>query len=889
MDDVPRELLATILHSVADGIIVRDLSGRLLYANDTAARMTGYASAQEYVAASPAEVFERFEILDEDGSLLPLERLPGQEAMAGRGPSERIVRFRVKETGEERWSLVAASLIADDAGHDQYVVSSFRDVTTAVQRRRDAETDAVRQAFLAEVSHQLASSLDYEATLAAIARLAVPRIADWCSVDVLDEDGHIRRLAVAHVNPDKVAYAHELGRRFPVEQYPPKVLETGEPELISDITDEVLVALSPTEEILTLLRELGLRSAMNVPLVARGRTLGVISFVAAESGRRYNEEDLAFAQELAAQAALSVDNARLYRDLDQRVGERTRELETQLAVTREQARLLDLAPDGIFVRDFATRSIIFWSHGAEQLYGWSKPEAHGRNPHELLQTRFPTSLEAVMDDLLRLGRWEGQLVHNRKDGTPLPVASRWVLQRDEAGNPTSFLEINTDLRPHLRAEEERAAREAAEAVAARTALLAESSRVVAEAGLEVQPTLDAIAAWIAQAIGDACIIRMLSDDGQLLEPVAVAHPDPEQRRLLTELVHRTPHHVDDEPIGTVIRTGESLRIPVADDARLRAVMAPEHHAYLDTFGLHSLLYAPLRTHNKTFGAIVIVRMRSGPAYTAEDEALLQSVADRAALAIDNGRLYQQAMQALQLRNEFLAVAAHELKTPLTGLQLSAELLLRRQQTTAEATPGNQSELLHRIYEQSARLARLVNELLDVSRIESGRLELNRQPTDLAELLRAAAETTRQVLRGPTVTVHAPPALPAVVDALRMEQVLSNLLENAVKFSPAGITVEATMAVEKTDTALISVRDHGPGIAEEHRTHIFERFYQVAPSRSTAGLGLGLYISRQIVELHGGELWAEFPPDGGTCFFVRLPTGARPYASSAPYERSTTSS
>jgi signal transduction histidine kinase len=247
------------------------------------------------------------------------------------------------------------------------------------------------------------------------------------------------------------------------------------------------------------------------------------------------------------------------------------------------------------------------------------------------------------------------------------------------------------------------------------------------------------------------------------------------------------------------------------------------------------------------------------------------------------------MQALQLRNEFLAVAAHELKTPLTGLQLSAELLLRRQQTTGEATTSNESELLHRIYEQSVRLGRLVNELLDVSRIESGRLELNRHPTDLAELLRTAAESTRQVFRGPTITMHAPAALPAVADALRMEQVLSNLLENAVKFSPAGLTVEASLAVEKMETALISVRDHGPGIAEEHRTHIFERYYQVAPSRSTAGLGLGLYISRQIVELHGGELWAEFPPDGGTCFFVRLPIGARPYASSAPYERSTSSS
>ncbi len=881
MDEIPARLLQTILQSIADGIIVRDTTGKLVFANETAARMTGYSSTEEYLAAPPDEVFDRFELLDDGDEPLPRQQLPGQIALAGQGSSERVIHYRLRTTGEERWSLVAATPIADDAGNVKLIVSSFRDVTATMQAQRTAEAAAVRQAFVAEASHRLASSLDYETTLAAVAHLAVPRIADWCTVDIQEEDGRVRRLAVAHVDPAKVAYAEELARRFPVEDYPPRALLTGEAELYSEITDELLVERSSSEEMLRILRELGLRSAMTVPLVARGRTLGVISFVSAESGRHYTTDDLIFAEELASQAALAVDNARLYRDLDKRVQERTRELEAQLAVTREQVRLLDLAPDAILVCDFDTRSILFWSHGAELLYGWTKAEAYGENPHELLQTQFPESLDAVVNELLRAGRWEGQLIHTRKDGTQVTVASRWVLQRDSQGNPVSFLEVNTDLEPQRRAEEERAAREAAEAVAARTALLAESSRVIAEAGLEVHSMLAAIANWVAEAIGDSCVIRMLSDDGTTLERVAVAHRDPELRQLLSQMTERIAHRADDRPINTVIQTGASLRVTVRDSEQLRATLPPEHHLYLDRFTPNSLLYVPLRSHGNVIGVMIATRSGTPRSFTAEDEVLLQSVADRAALAIENARLYQQTTQALELRNEFLAVAAHELKTPLTGLRLSAELLLRRLRTQRPSSPASYEELINRIYEQTGKLSRLVNELLDVSRIESGRLELNPREVDLVELLHSAVDATSRGDDQVQIVVQAPARCTAVVDPFRTEQVLINLMDNARKFNPPGGAVEVALTQPAPDTVVITVRDHGPGIAEEHRAHIFERFYQAAPSRSTAGLGLGLFISRQIVELHGGELSAEFPPDGGACFVIRLPVAEAGYSSSAP--------
>ncbi|HEY3247178.1 MAG TPA: GAF domain-containing protein, partial [bacterium] len=170
--------------------------------------------------------------------------------------------------------------------------------------------------FINEASRQLASTLDYETTLRAIAHLAVDRIADWCVVDVVDEDGRLRRLGVAHVDPVKVAMARDLEQRYPTDPNAPRglyhVLRTGQSELYEDISDEMLVQGARDPEHLRILRELGFRSAMVVPLIARGRTLGVISFVTAESGRHYGSRDLNLAEGLARRTAVAIDNARMY-------------------------------------------------------------------------------------------------------------------------------------------------------------------------------------------------------------------------------------------------------------------------------------------------------------------------------------------------------------------------------------------------------------------------------------------------------------------------------------------------------------------------------------------------------------------------------------------------
>ena len=299
-----------ILQGVAESIIAQDTEGRIIYANDMAARTLGFASADELLEVPTKEIVKRYDIFDEDGAPFPAERLPGRIALKEGLSASAVMRYRFRGTGEERWSSVKATPVFDEEGRVRFAISIFQDVT---ERRRAEES----QRFLAEAGGVISSSLDYETTLASVARMAVPVLADWCSVDVLEEDGTLKRLAVAHVDPKKVEWAYELQKRYPPDmnsaQGVPQVLRTGKPELYSEIADEMLVAGAVDEEHLKIMRDVGFTSAILAPLVAQGRTLGVITFISAESGRRYGREELALAENLAHRAGIAVDNARLYR------------------------------------------------------------------------------------------------------------------------------------------------------------------------------------------------------------------------------------------------------------------------------------------------------------------------------------------------------------------------------------------------------------------------------------------------------------------------------------------------------------------------------------------------------------------------------------------------
>ncbi|MGZ3638931.1 MAG: hybrid sensor histidine kinase/response regulator [Ktedonobacterales bacterium] len=233
----------------------------------------------------------------------------------------------------------------------------------------------------------------------------------------------------------------------------------------------------------------------------------------------------------------------------------------------------------------------------------------------------------------------------------------------------------------------------------------------------------------------------------------------------------------------------------------------------------------------------------------------------------------ELVAALQVRDEFLSVAAHELKTPVTGLRAMAQILARKLQKLEMPVPPWLGDGIRTIDQQAERLTLLIGKLFDVSRLDQGKLAAERTSTDLAELAQKLVAAFSGRTKKHTIVLTADPDLIADVDPIGIEQVLSNLIDNAIKYSPDGGQIDVEVCRLDDNLARLSVRDRGIGIAPEKREAIFKRFYQAHAEDHRSGLGLGLYIARQIVELHGGDIKVEFPEGGGTRFIIKLPVHA----------------
>jgi PAS domain S-box-containing protein len=435
-----------ILRGISDGITVQEAGGRLVYVNEAAARLSGYESAAEMLAAPIDNLLGRFELMDEEGHPITRENFPGARVMRGEDVGgESIIRFRIVATGEERWSSVRAIALPGPDGSPGFIVNTFRDIT---ERKEDER----RLRFLTTASELLASSLDYQATLTSVARLAVPHIADWCAIDMLTPGGGIERLAVAHIDPEKVKWAHELQRRYPIDINAPTgapyVIRTGEHEFYPVITEEMILAATQSEEDLKIIREIGFSSVMTLPLTVHGRTLGALSLVSAESGKHYTEADLRLAQDLARRAAVAVENARLHREAEEQ---------------RERLRVtLSSIGDAVIATDTAGR-ITFMNPVAERLTAWGLPEATGRDLTEI----FPivnevtrTTVENPVDRVIATGAVVGLANHTvllARDRTELPIDDSAAPIRDEDGRMMGVVLVFHDVTERRQGERERAA------------------------------------------------------------------------------------------------------------------------------------------------------------------------------------------------------------------------------------------------------------------------------------------------------------------------------------------------------------------------------------------------------------------------------------------------
>jgi PAS domain S-box-containing protein len=309
------ELVATerqmeaLLGELGESVTVQDTTGKVVYANQAAADLLGYASGDEVVAAPLAELIGRFTFLGENREPFPLERLPGRQVLAGETPEPALVRHVTLATGEERWAVIKASAVRNEEGEVILAVNVIEDVT-------DVKRQELAQRFLSQASKFMATSLDPALTLEKIAWTAVPEIADWCGVDLLNERGMLRRVAIAHTDPGKLDLARELHASYPpAPDAPvgvPAVVRSGKAECYPLIDTEMLTGYALDERHLELLRALGTRSVLIVPMTLGDRTIGAITLATAESGRRLDDADLEVAEEFARRAAIAVDNARIH-------------------------------------------------------------------------------------------------------------------------------------------------------------------------------------------------------------------------------------------------------------------------------------------------------------------------------------------------------------------------------------------------------------------------------------------------------------------------------------------------------------------------------------------------------------------------------------------------
>jgi PAS domain S-box-containing protein len=566
--------------------------------------------------------------------------------------------------------------------------------------------------------------------------------------------------------------------------------------------------------------------------------------------------------------------------------------QAEAALRESEARfraIFEASPFGIAVADMQGR-ILAANPALRTIVGWTADDMRGQVT--LAELAHPEDADAALAAFLQLadGRTDRYETESRlltRDGRTIWVQLAVALVRDAEGKPQFAIGMGLDITGRKQAEAERlqllreqAARAEAEANQERLGFLAEASAQLS-ATLDYGTTLQQVAQAVVPRMADWVTLNLLNDKGEL-KAVASGHANAAREQLakyMRETYPRSPEEAA-SPVLEVLRTGRPRLIPEIDLEALRRISRDEEHLRLwQSLAPRSVIIVPLTGHRGVLGTLsLITTSDSERRYSKADVTLAEDLARRAALAVENAQLYAEAQAAIQTaeaavrtREEFLSVAAHELKTPVTSLRGFAQLALRALEQDRELDRDRLHHALTVVNQQSDKLRRLVAQLLDISRIQSGRLQLELEPVDLSQLVSEVVTSMQHQSQHHQLRVNVPRQQPVRIDPLRLEQVLTNLLDNAIKYSPQGGPIDIDVTSVDPEHVRVTVRDRGPGIRPEHRAHIFERFYQAgAEAEHAAGMGLGLYISREIVELHGGSIEAEFPPDGGARFVITLP-------------------
>ncbi len=597
---------------MADGITAQDAEGHLVYANDAAAQLVGFDTAAAFLSAPLPEVLARFELLDEHHQPLPFDELPGRVAFRDGSSAERTICYRIRETGEERWAIVRATPVRGESGEVSLAINSFHDVT---EQRRSSD----RARFLSEASSLLASSLDFELTLARLGEVIVPAVADYCIVDLVEEGAPLRQAVLQHVDPAKEELLREIRRLYPPDGNPDhpasKVLASGESLLIQRADEGALEAAARDEHHLDLYRGLRPTSYVVVPLIARGRTLGTLSLGTGESGRRYDDDDVVFAEEVASRIALGVENARLY-----------------TAVQSSYAlldTLLISAPVGIGFWDRDLRFVRV-NDALAEINDLPAADHPGKTLGDVKPELAPR-LEPLYRQVLETGE---PVIHNEstdEHGLRLGDRRHWLSSyypvRTDDGAITGVGAVIMDVTGQRRADE-------------RLRLLAEAGELFASS-LDADDVFARIARVVVPRLADSLHIFLAAGDH--LERVACAHVDPELQPLLESLPRSYPLGPDSPAfMATVFERAEPVLFSnVSADFYEHLAQFGADRAALERIGSRSMMLVPLVARREALGVLAVGSREPGR-YVEGDLALAVELAGRAAVAVDNARLFREA-------------------------------------------------------------------------------------------------------------------------------------------------------------------------------------------------------------------------------------------------------
>lgn len=541
--------------------------------------------------------------------------------------------------------------------------------------------------------------------------------------------------------------------------------------------------------------------------------------------------------------------------------------------------VIENVPHMVFVKEATELRFVHFNRAGEELLGIRREEILGKNDYDFFPKEqadfFSTNDRLVLSGKKMVDISEEQI--STRNGTKT-VRTKKIPLIGPDGNAQFILGFSEDItewknsenqrlemvREQIRIKERASSRE-------KTIFLANAHNILASS-LDYHITLEKLAKIMIPFLGDWCTITIVNEDGSY-NRVASHHKDPQKQLLATEIRKFTPRVTPDSgTFQNVLKEGKSvLTTEVTQDDLMSLAMNDQHLVVLNKLGCKSAMTVPIIYRDRIHGAISVVVSDSKRTFTTQDLAMAEELGMRAGVAIENALLYQTAQKAIAVRDEFLSIASHELKTPVTSLKLLLQMTRKGviPEEAAMPTPQKLASSLDRANIQVNRLTNLIEDLLDTSRIQMGKVDYYFQKINLSELVTDMCESYKDHLssHGCDLNITVEPDIYVRADRMRLEQVVLNILTNAAKYGnqkPVHVTLKGYNGFGK-----LTIRDLGLGISKDKIERVFDRFERAISSKNISGLGLGLFISKEIIKAHNGKIWVESEPYQGAEFHVEL--------------------